>query len=112
MAHQRDNHEHCDQLVSDIQKVLDLCEQNQVSKILTISTNLETSKKSIQIAESYKNIFCTIGLHPNEAERDAVNFTEIKNLARRGRKRCSQFYRNKKFSKKFKENYRNRRNGS
>ena len=69
-------------MVSDIQKVLDLCEQNQVSKILTIGTNLETSKKSIQIAESYKNIFCTIGLHPNEAERDAVNFTEIKNLAR------------------------------
>ena len=73
-------------MVSDIQKVLDLCEQNQVSKILTIGTNLETSKKSIQIAESYKNIFCTIGLHPNEAERDAVNFTEIKNLARSSRK--------------------------
>ena len=73
-------------MVSDIQNVLDLCEQNQVSKILTIGTNLETSKKSIQIAESYKNIFCTIGLHPNEAERDAVNFTEIKNLARSSKK--------------------------
>jgi len=73
-------------MVSDIQNVLDLCEQNQVSKILTIGTNLETSKKSIQISESYKNIFCTIGLHPNEAERDAVNFTEIKNLARSSKK--------------------------
>ena len=73
-------------MVSDIQKVLDLCKQNQVSKILTIGTNLETSKKSIQIAEAYKNIFCTIGLHPNETEKEGINFTEIVNLARSSKK--------------------------
>jgi len=73
-------------MVSDIPKVLDLCKQNQVSKILTIGTNLETSKQSIQIAEAYKNIFCTIGLHPNETEREAINFTEIINLARSSKK--------------------------
>jgi len=73
-------------MVSDIPKVLDLCNQNQISKILTIGTNLETSKKSIQIAEAYKNIFCTIGLHPNETEREAINFTEIINLARSSKK--------------------------
>jgi len=68
-------------MVSDIQKVLDLCKQNQVSKILTIGTNLETSKKSIKIADTYENIFCTIGLHPNETKREAINFAEIINLA-------------------------------
>ncbi len=51
-----------------------------------MATNLETSKKSIQIAEAYKNIFCTIGLHPNETEREAINFTEIINLARSSKK--------------------------
>ena len=73
-------------MFSDIQKVLDLCKQNQVSKILTIGTNLETSKKSIQIAEAYKNIFCTIGLHPNETAKEAINFKEIVNLARSSKK--------------------------
>lgn len=73
-------------MVSDIQNVLDLCNKNQVSKILTIGTNLETSKNSIQIADTHKNIFCTIGLHPNETVKELNNFTEIINLAESSKK--------------------------
>ena len=60
-------------MVSDIQNVLDLCNKNQVSKILTVGTNLVTSKNSIQIADSHKNIFCTIGLHPNETVKELAD---------------------------------------
>ena len=46
-------------MVSNINNVMELCYKHSVSKILTIGTNLNTSKKSIEIANEYKNIYRT-----------------------------------------------------
>ena len=68
-------------MVSNISNVMELCQKHSVSKILTIGTNLNTSKKSIEIANDHKNIYCTVGLHPNEIVNEYNNFSNIENLA-------------------------------
>ena len=73
-------------MVSNINNVMELCHKNSVSKILTIGTNLDTSKKSIEIANNHKNIYCTVGLHPNEIVNEHNNFTSIENLAHSSKK--------------------------
>lgn len=39
-----------------------------VSKFLTICTKIEESNDLLKIAENHSDIFCTIGIHPHEAE--------------------------------------------
>ena len=73
-------------MVSDINNVIELCYKHSVSKILTIGTTLNTSKKSIEIANDHKNIYCTVGLHPNEIVNEYNNFTSIEKLAHSSKK--------------------------
>lgn len=67
-------------LYSNIENVLKNCKNNKISSLLTISTNLETSKKSIRLADLHDNIYCTIGIHPNSNENEFDNFDKISNL--------------------------------
>ena len=59
--------------VNDIQGTINDCKKNNVHKILSIGVDLETSKKNIEIADKYNEIYCTIGIHPNST------FTATKN---------------------------------
>ncbi len=36
-----------------------------VEKIIVVGTNLETSKKAIELAEKYERVFASIGIHPH-----------------------------------------------
>lgn len=38
--------------------------------MITIGTDLESSKKAVEIAEKYDGIFATIGVHPHEANKE------------------------------------------
>ena len=60
-------------LFSNIDDVISHCATNDVNKLLTISTDLQTSKDSILIADKHKNVFCTIGIHPNCSEIEFSN---------------------------------------
>lgn len=53
---------------------------NNVNSFLSISVDLETSIKNIEISQKYKEIFCTIGLHPNNVYKSAKNLDKIFNL--------------------------------
>ena len=55
-------------MYSNLPGVLENCKKENIETILTIGTNYQNSLKSIQIANSYDNVFCSIGIHPNEAE--------------------------------------------
>ncbi len=50
-----------------------------VNTILVPGTDLETSKKAIEIAESYENIYAAIGIHPtkdlNDIDLNSATFT-------------------------------------
>ena len=42
-------------------------------KIVTISTNLNKIDKIIEISKNYKEVYHTVGVHPNEVLKDKNN---------------------------------------
>lgn len=67
-----DSHCHLDfpQLIADIDGVVARAEAAGVGMMLTISTALSRFDGVLAIAEKYDNIYCTIGVHPHEAEAE------------------------------------------
>lgn len=66
-----DTHTHLDfeQYNGDRHNVIYRAKEAQVKAIITIGIDLETSKKSITIAESDTNIFAAVGFHPHDADK-------------------------------------------
>jgi len=71
-----DSHAHLE-LFEDLDDVLERAKEAGVSKIITIGTSLETSKRAIQIAEKFSNsdfaIYATCGIHPNDGAEEVEN---------------------------------------
>ena len=77
-----DSHAHLDypQLADDLPAVLARAEAAGVSHVITIGVKLSTSDAPKTIAETYDNVWCSVGIHPHEAgnEVDACNVDAIK----------------------------------
>lgn len=56
----------------DINEVLDRAERNNISKIICVGVDIESSYKCINLAEKYDMIYATAGFHPHES-KDAKN---------------------------------------
>ncbi len=71
-----DSHAHLE-LFEDLEEVLARAKEAGVSKIVTIGTSLETSKRAIQIAENFTTteleIYATCGIHPNDGAEEVNN---------------------------------------
>ena len=80
-----DSHAHLDyaQLADDLPAVLARAEAAGVSHVITIGVKLSTSDAPKTIAETYDNVWCSVGIHPHEAgnEVDACNVDAIKAAA-------------------------------
>lgn len=75
-------HLHFDQYVKDLSEVLLRADQKDVQRILTLGTDLASSRTSIKIANQYKNIYAAVGIHPTDIYRSkARDVVEIKKLA-------------------------------
>ena len=78
-----DTHTHLDfeHYNGDREDVILRAKEADVKALLTIGTDLETSKKSIAIAESDFNIFAAVGIHPHDAvEADDEVLLELENM--------------------------------
>ena len=66
-----DSHAHLDDgaLYSQIEDVLSRAKDTGVQHIVTIGQDIATSKKAIEIAHRYPNVYATIGIHPNEVKK-------------------------------------------
>src|SRR3954469_20919853 len=54
-----------------------------ISKIVTIGTTIESSRRAIQIAEAHENVFVTIGWHPGDAEEAPTDLgAQLRELAK------------------------------
>ena len=62
-----DSHCHLDYepLIKDIDQVLLNAKKNNIAKLLTIGTSLESSQKVLDIVNKYSNVYGAIGIHPN-----------------------------------------------
>lgn len=78
-----DSHCHLDfdELVKDRAGVLARARTAGVGALLTIGTRRNNAAVVKQIAEENPNIFCTIGIHPHEADSDALLEGELVALA-------------------------------
>jgi len=75
-----DSHCHLDHepLFSDLENVIKRAKSNQVDKLLTICTTLNSFEKIKSIINKYKNIYGTFGIHPHEVKNFLnVNFDYI-----------------------------------
>ena len=86
MSYLIDTHAHLDfpELYDRLDDVIDASYQNNVNKIVTISTNLNKIEKIKGLSSNNKDVFFTVGTHPNEVLKDDNNsnydlFSKISN---------------------------------
>tara|TARA_B110000438_G_scaffold294290_1_gene335484 strand:- start:141 stop:893 length:753 start_codon:yes stop_codon:yes gene_type:complete len=58
----------------DIEEVINRAKENKVSKIICVGVDMESSYKSIQLAEKYDLIYATAGYHPHESKNVDKNY--------------------------------------
>lgn len=65
-----DTHAHLDfrEYDQDRDEVINRAFKNGVAKIINIGCNLERGEKAILIAERYRNVYATVGVHPHDIE--------------------------------------------
>ena len=64
-----DTHAYLDSsdFAEDLDDVLLRAKQASVERIITIGRTLQSSRKAIQLAERYPQIYASVGIHPNAA---------------------------------------------
>src|SRR3954469_2967272 len=53
----------------DFDDVLQRATDAGVTRIITIGTSIESSRRAIELAEKYPNVFAVVGFHPSSAEQ-------------------------------------------
>jgi TatD DNase family protein len=79
-----DTHAHLDfpDFSGDLDAVLARAEAAGVTRINTIGTTIEGSRRAVALAEKYPQVYAVIGVHPNSAVEAGDNFlAELRTLA-------------------------------
>jgi TatD DNase family protein len=80
-----ETHAHLDypDFASDLDDVLRRATEAGVTRIITIGTSVESSRRAIDLAEKYSNIYAVIGVHPTYAEQAKEDvITPLRELAK------------------------------
>src|SRR5882672_5615949 len=83
-----ETHAHLDypDFANDFDDVLHRATEAGVTRILTIGTSVESSRRAVDLAEKYPNIFAVIGVHPTYVEESGEDvITPLRELARNPR---------------------------
>lgn len=83
-----DTHAHLDfpEFENDLSNVVHRAGEADVTRIITIGTSIESSRRAIELAEKYPSVYAAIGVHPGnveEAEEDVI--TPLRELAQNPR---------------------------
>ena len=65
-----ETHAHLDypDFANDFDDVLRRATDAGVTRIITIGTSVESSRRAVELAEKYPNVFAVIGVHPTTAD--------------------------------------------
>src|SRR3954465_10138158 len=80
-----ETHAHLDypDFAPDFDDVLRRATEAGVTRIITIGTSVESSRRAVELAEQHPNIFAVIGVHPSYVEKVEENvITPLRKLAR------------------------------
>jgi len=83
-----DSHCHLDYepLINNIDQVLINAKKNNIIKLLSIGTSLESSIKVLDIVEKYDNVYGAIGIHPNSTTGNLDKLNNILELKKKNKK--------------------------
>lgn len=77
-----DSHCHLDSLEADPGEALERADAAGVKTMVTIGTDLPSSREAVRLASLYRQVYATVGIHPHAAEAfDASMLAEIAELA-------------------------------
>jgi TatD DNase family protein len=80
-----DSHCHLDfeSFQDDIDAVIDRAREVGLCRIVTICTKISGFERVLAVAERYDDVFCSVGVHPHEAEREGdVTLERLVQLSR------------------------------
>jgi TatD DNase family protein len=83
--HLIDSHAHLDfrRFDDDRESVIQRARETGLAAVVNIGTDLDSSRASIELAESYEFIYATVGVHPHSAKTVTSRvFDELRTLAR------------------------------
>jgi TatD DNase family protein len=83
-----ETHAHLDypDFANDFDDVLRRATEAGVTRIITIGTSVESSRRAVDLAEKYPNIFAVIGVHPTYVEESSEDvITPLRELAKNPR---------------------------
>ena len=83
-----ETHAHLDypDFANDFDDVLRRATEAGVTRIITIGTSVESSRRAVDLAEKHSNIFAVIGVHPTYAEESGEDvITPLRELAKNPR---------------------------
>jgi TatD DNase family protein len=81
-----DTHAHLDfpEFAGDLDAVLARAAENDVGRIISISTDLESTGRVLALAAQHRQVYATTGIHPNHVQIDQPDFlAKLRQLASR-----------------------------
>jgi TatD DNase family protein len=79
-----DTHAHLDfpDFSQDLEGVLRRAQEAGIDRVITIGTTIEGSRRAVELAEKYPQVYAVVGVHPNSAIEAADDFlAELRVLA-------------------------------
>lgn len=79
-----DTHAHLDypDFANDLPTIIEAARSVGVTRIITIGTGVESSRRAVALAERFENIYAVVGLHPTNVDEEQGNWlSEIRQLA-------------------------------
>ena len=66
-----DSHSHIygKDFANDITQILDRAKEAGVSTIVAVGADLESSREACELAKAYDQVYCSVGIHPHDADR-------------------------------------------
>jgi len=83
-----ETHAHLDypDFAGDFDEILRRATEAGVTRIITIGTSIESSRRAVDLAEKYPNIYAVIGVHPTTADESSEDvITPLRELAKSAR---------------------------
>jgi TatD DNase family protein len=83
-----ETHAHLDypDFAGDFEDILRRASEAGVTRIITIGTSVESSRRAVELADKYPNIFAVIGVHPTYVEESGEDvITPLRELAKSSR---------------------------
>ncbi len=74
-----ETHAHLDypDFANDLDDVIRRATEAGVTRIITIGTSIESSRRAVELAEKYPSVYAAIGVHPTNAEQAGIGETGL-----------------------------------